>query len=352
MKKTLSIMALAAAVLCSCDKDEDCIPCQQETRTGTLSVTLDFEDAPVTRAASSYVTAQSYETKVNDVQILVFDEKGALNAYIDADAQTSGISINTIYGEKTVWAVVNGPDVSAITTLSDLKKVTVNLGTNNSLTDTKGFVMTGSTTCSLSAGTATASIAVKRLVSRVALLKVNNALPDSYGSLNVLNVTLINVVGNQNLECSATPSTWYNKMGRTDGSNSSAIIDGSAYMATLPDFTFKKVGQTVANGSSLAPSTPYLFYTFPNPTATDNTGWASSFSARKTRLVVTASVGSTKYYYPITLDTPARNTAYSVELTITGLGSTDPDKPVEKGSITATVTVEGWVEGPSYNTTI
>ena len=352
MKKTFLLMAAIAAMVCSCDKDGDCIPCHQETRTGTLSVSLDFEDAPVTRAASSYVTAQSYETKVNDVQILVFDEKGALNAYIDADAQTSGISINTIYGEKTVWAVVNGPDVSAITTLSDLKMVTVNLGTNNSLTDTKGFVMTGSTTCSLSAGTATASIAVKRLVSRVALLKVNNALPDSYGSLNVLNVTLINVVGNQNLECSATPSTWYNKMGRTDGSNNSAIIDGSAYMATLPDFTFKKVGQTVANGSSLEPSTPYLFYTFPNPTATDNTGWSSSFSARKTRLVVTASVGSTKYYYPITLDTPARNTAYSVELTITGLGSTDPDKPVEKGSITATVTVEGWVEGPSYNTTI
>lgn len=352
MKKTLSIIALSAAVLCSCDKDDDCIPCQQETRTGTLNISLDFEDAPATRATTSYVTAQAYETKVNDVQVLVFDEKGALNAYVDADAQTSGISINSIYGEKTIWAVVNGPDVSTITTLSDLKKVTVNLGTNNSLTETKGFVMTGSTTCSLNAGTATASIAVKRLVSRIALVKVNNSLPASYGSLNVLNVTLINVVGNQNLECSATPSIWYNKMGRTDENNTLSIIDGSAYKATLPDFTFKKVDQTVANGSSLAPSTPYLFYTFPNPTTTDKTGWSSSFSARKTRLVVTASVGSTKYYYPITLDTPARNTAYSVELTITGLGGSDPDKPVEKGAITAMVTIDPWQQGEVYNATI
>jgi hypothetical protein len=339
-------------MVCSCDKDGDCIPCQQETRAGTINVSLDFEDSPATRATSSYVTTQKYETSINDVQILVFDEKGALNAYVDADAQTGGISINSIYGEKEVWAVVNGPDVSAITTLSDLKKVTVNIGTNNSLTETKGFVMTGSTTCSLNAGTVTASIAVKRLVSRIALVKINNALPESYGSFNVLNATLINVVGNQNLECSATPSTWFNKMGRTDGSNSSAIIDGSSYLATLPDFTFKKIGQTVANGSSLAPSTPYLFYTFPNPTTTDKTGWTTSFSARKTRLVVTASVESTKYYYPITLDTPARNTAYSVELTITGLGATDPDKPVEKGAITATVTVDPWQQGEVYNATI
>ena len=352
MKKTFLLMAAIVAMVCSCDKDDDCIPCQQETRTGTLSVSLDFENAPATRAASSDVTSQKYETSINDVQILVFDDKGALNAYVDADAQTGGISINTIYGEKEVWAVVNGPDVSEITTLSDLKKVTVNLGTNNSLTETKGFVMTGSTTCSLNAGTVTASIAVKRLVSRIALVKVNNALPESYGSLNVLNATLINVVGNQNLECSANPSTWYNKMGRTDGSNTSAIIDGSAYMATLPDFTFKKIGQTVTNGSSLTPSTPYLFYTFPNPTTTDKTGWTDSFSARKTRLVVTASVGGKNYYYPITLDTPARNTAYSVELTITGLGATDPDKPVEKGAITATVTVDPWQQGEVYNATI
>ena len=353
MKKTLSIIALAAAVLCSCDKNDDCLPCEQETRSGTLSVSLNFEEPPTTKAATSYVTAQTYETKVNDVQILVFDDKGALNAYVDADAKTSDISISTIYGDKTIWAVVNGPDVSQITKLADLKAVTVNLGTNNSLTETTGFVMTGSTTCTLNAGSMTASISVKRLVARIALLKVNNALPASYGSINVNTVTLTNVVGNQNLDCSAAISTWYNKAGRTDGSTSTAIIDGSAYKASLPDLTFKSVNQTVANGSALSPSTPYLFYTFPNATTKDNTGWYySNFTARKTRLVVAATIGSTKYYYPITIDTPVRNTAYSVELTIAGLGSTDPDIPVEKGIITATVTVEGWAEGTSYNTTI
>ncbi|MBR5563584.1 MAG: hypothetical protein IKW11_05090, partial [Bacteroidales bacterium] len=78
----------------------------------------------------------------------------------------------------------------------------------------------------------------------------------------------------------------------------------------------------------------------------------TSFTARKTRLVVTATIGNIKYYYPVVIDTPARNTAYTVELTITGLGSTEPDKPVEKGTINASVTVEGWATGSIYNETI
>ena len=78
----------------------------------------------------------------------------------------------------------------------------------------------------------------------------------------------------------------------------------------------------------------------------------STFYKRKTRIVVTATIGGTKYYYPVLIDFPVRNSAYTVELTITGLGSTDPDKPVEKGTINASVTVEGWATGSIYNETI
>ena len=351
MKKTLFIMAAVAAMACSCDKDADCEPCQEAQTKATLNVSLDFEDEPQTRA-TSYVTAQTYETKVNDVQVLVFDSTGALNAYVDADTKTSGISISTTAGSKTVWAVVNGPDLSGITTLSALQGKAVDLGAN-STTETTGFVMAGSTTCTVGSSAATASVAVKRLVARVALQKINNSLPGSYGALTVNNVTLINVVGNQNLAGTASVSTWYNKMGRKDGATATGqIIDGSTYVASHPTLTFKSVGSSVANGASLTPTTPYLFYCYPNSTTTDATGWSSSFTARKTRLVVAATIGGTKYYYPVVIDTPARNTAYTVELTITGLGSTDPDKPVQKGSITASVTVESWASGAVYNETI
>ena len=229
---------------------------------------------------------------------------------------------------------------------------TIDLG-DNSTTASAGFVMAGSTTCTVSSSTTTAIITVNRFVSRVALAKVTNSLPDSYGSLTVNNVTLTNVVGNQNLAGVATPSTWYNKMGRKDGATvSSQIIDGSSYLASCPTLTFKSISSSVANGSSLTPSTPYLLYCYPNSTTTDATGWASSFTARKTRLVVTATISGTKYYYPVVIDAPQRNTAYTVELTITGLGSTDPDKPVEKGTISAIVSVQGWASGAVYEETI
>ena len=350
MKKGIFIMTAIAAIACSCEPEKDCLPCQEE-KTATLNVSLDFKDDNQTKA-TCYVTSQTYETAVNNVQVLVFDSTGALNAYVDADKSVTGITINTTAGSKTVWAVVNGPDLSSVTTVSGLSAMAIDLG-DNSTTASAGFVMAGSTTCTVSSSTATASISVRRFVARVALAKVSNSLPDSYGSLTVNSVALINVVGNQNLAGAATPSTWYNKMGRKDGATaSSQIIDGSSYLASCPTLTFKSISSSVANGSSLTPSTPYLLYCYPNSTSTDAEGWSSSFTARKTRLVVTATISGTKYYYPIVIDAPTRNTAYTVELTITGLGSTDPDKPVVKGSINASVTVQGWSAGAVYEETI
>ena len=343
-------MTAIAAIACSCEPEKDCLPCQEE-KTATLNVSLDFEDDNHTKA-TSYVTSQTYETAVNNVQVLVFDSTGALNAYVDADKSVTGITINTTAGSKTVWAVVNGPDLSSVTTVSGLSAMAIDLG-DNSTTASAGFVMAGSTTCTVSSSTATASISVRRFVARVALAKVSNSLPDSYGSLTVNSVALINVVGNQNLAGAATPSTWYNKMGRKDGATaSSQIIDGSSYLASCPTLTFRSISSSVANGSSLTPSTPYLLSCYPNSTSPDAEGWSSSFTARKTRLVVTATISGTKYYYPIVIDAPTRNTAYTVELTITGLGSTDPDKPVVKGSINASVYVQGWSAGAVYEETI
>lgn len=345
-------MAAIAAMVCSCDKDSDCIPCQEKNQIeATLKVNLGFEDDMQTKA-TAYITAQPYETAINDVQVLVFDSSGALNAYVDADTKTSGINIKTTTGSKTICAIVNGPDLSSVTTIPELNAKTIDLG-DNSITSTAGFVMAGSASCNVTTSSQNVNVTVRRFVSRVALQKVNNALPASYGAMTINNVTLINVVGNQNLAGAATASTWYNKMGRKDGSTTSShIIDGSTYLASHPTLTFKSVESSVANGVSHTPSTPYLFYTFPNSTITDVCGWVSPFTARKTRLVVAATISGKKYYYPVVIDTPIRNYAYTVELTITGLGSTDPDKPVSKGAINASVTVEGWATGSIYDETI
>ena len=97
MKKTFSILALAAAVLCSCDKNADCVPCQkaeENQEPATLSVSLGFDD-PQTRAVTAYTTAQDYEKAVNSVQILVFDASGKINMYKDAGTAVSDIKLST-----------------------------------------------------------------------------------------------------------------------------------------------------------------------------------------------------------------------------------------------------------------
>ena len=352
MRKTISILAMAAAVLCSCDKNADCVPCEQQ-ETGTLAVSLLFDEGAQTKAVPSFTTSQTYETQVNKVQVFVFDEAGKINIYKDAGTTQSNISISTTTGKKTIWAVVNGPDLSEVASLAELEDTAIDLAAN-STTAATGFVMAGSTSCTVSATAATANISVSRLVARVALQKVTNQLPDGYGALTIDNVVLTNVAGNQNIAGDATPATWYNKMGRKDGATeSSQIIDGETNKASCEALTFKSVKQEVAHGSNLNIATPYLFYSFPNSNTAGSTGWVNPFTARASRLVVTATIDGVKYYYPVTLSKKLeRNKAYTVEITITGLGSTDPDKPIEKGGLTAAITVLDWVDGGSYEETL
>ena len=353
MRKTISILAMAAAVLCSCDKNADCVPCEDQQETGTLAVSLLFDEGAQTKAVTSFTTSQTYEKQVNKVQIFVFDESGKINIYKDAGTTQSNISISTTTGKKTIWAVVNGPDLSEVASLAELEDTAIDLAAN-STTAATGFVMAGSTSCTVSATAATANISVSRLVARVALQKVTNQLPDGYGALTIDNVVLTNVAGNQNIAGDATPATWYNKMGRKDGATeSSQIIDGETNKASCEALTFKSVKQEVAHGSNLNISTPYLFYSFPNSNTAGSTGWVNPFTARASRLVVTATIDGVKYYYPVTLSKKLeRNKAYTVEITITGLGSTDPDKPIEKGGLTAAITVLDWVDGGSYEETL
>ena len=345
MKRIISSMIVFTALFSACNKKEDCTICYAEP--AVLEITLCLEQEPTTKA-TAYLSSQTYEKQVNNVQILVFDSSGALNIYKDVGTATSGISINTTTGPKTIWAVINGPSLASIKTLSALRNTAVDLS-NNSTTASEGFVMSGSSEITVGSASTSVSIQVERLLSRVALQKITNSLPASYGTMTINNVCLTNVVGNQNLAGAATISTWYNKMGRKDGATaSSQIIDGSTYLASHPTLTFKSVESSVASGASHTPTTPYLFYTFPNSTGNDVTGWATSFTARKTRLVVAATIGGKKYYYPVVIDTPSRNNAYTVELTITGLGSPDPDTPVVKGSVNASITVLGWTSGTVY----
>lgn len=343
-------MAIALASLAACEKSQS-IHGPEQGKDGSIVISVDCGDA-LTKASEAFTGMQDYEKAVNSVQVFVFDEKGQLNAYRAAGKSTSDISISCTSGQKTVWAVVNGEDLSSISTMAALQASTTDLA-DNSRTPAEGFIMAGSASCTVNGAGTEVSVEVSRLTSRVALTKVTNSLPSAYGALTVKCVSLANVVGNQNLAGNASPATWYNGMGRKDGATSAdQIIDGETNLASCAELTFASVGSSVNVSESLSPETPYLFYCYPNPTEQDASGWAEEFTARKTRLILTAVVGGKTYYYPVVLDKPARNTSYTVTVTITGLGSTDPDKPVEKGSMNVSVTVKDWTTGAVYDETI
>jgi hypothetical protein len=61
--------------------------------------------------------------------------------------------------------------------------------------------------------------------------------------------------------------------------------------------------------------------------------------------VETTLAGKT-YYYPVNIPTPVANTLYQItNMKITGLGSDSPDKLVEKGTISVSITVTDWSTG-------
>lgn len=351
--KFLTLLGLLTLAACNKEQSADSVSKAE----GKLVLEVSLPDSPQTKAPSAYSTAQTYESQVNSVQILVFNSStGALDRYYNAGKTLTGISLSTVQGTKDVWAVINGPDLSGISSLSALQATALSLGGNQSTTASTGFVMAGSASCTVGTSTASCNISANRFVSRVALVSVKNAIPSVYGSLTVNAVWLSNVVGNQNLAGNASANTWYNKFGRADESPqvSSHIIDGSTYKASCPDLTFKSLSQSISNGSTHTPSTPYLLYTFPNSSTTAPKAFSTSFSAQRTVLVVKATVNGTAYYYPVPLDdaAPSRNTTYTVALTITGIGSTDPNVPVQKGNMTVNVTVSGWTSGQVYDETI
>ena len=361
MKKASLILTALMGVLALSSCNKDIVPEGGNVEVDPLEsseiiLDLNFPEAVATKAVSAYTTAQTYESQVNSVQILVFDSAGKIDKYLNAGNKTSGISISTTAGAKAVWAVVNGPDLKSIGTLSELQGTAITLGGNNSTTASTGFIMAGSNTCTVGTSSVSCAITVSRFVSRVALVSVTNSLPASYGSLTVNCAYLANVVGNQNLAGNASAATWYNKFGRADESTqvSSHIIDGSTYKASCEALTYKGISGTAAVGASHTPSTPYLLYCFPNSSTTAPGKFSTSFTAQRSILVVKATVGGTACYYPVVLDdaAPARNASYTVALTITGPGSSDPNEPVQKGSMTASITVSPWSSGAVYDETI
>ena len=352
MKKNLLLgWAAATAVLLTgaCNKAPQ--PATEiETGSVIIKPVLDGHEL-VTRAADTDDYDQ--EATISDVQLLVFDTSGYLEHYSSVNTETTEFFFDLRVGNMKAWVVANGPNLSTIKTESALTSMMINLASYNN--PSEDFVMAGSQSFQVIAnGDVECTVPISRLVSRITLKSVTSLLPAAYGTVTIDYALLENVVSTYSLSGTAGTTGWYNPMGRITESTlvQTHIVNPPTYAADQPQLTFRTLTGSTGFTNGTTYNTPLRFYAYPNATATDHTGFATTFTPRYTRLVLKASIDGGTYYYPVSLPNLVRNKSYDVHVTLIGLGSSDPDQPVQKGMVDLLVQVTPWGEGSVINETI
>ena len=320
MRKGFLMMAAVAAVFgtMSCKKDN--VPSMNQ---GNANVPVDGERTELTvgiatgMTKSTTITAED-EVKVNNLQVFVF-RGDALDAYGVAD-NASTVTVSCTKGNREVYAVVNAPDLKDIATKTDLLAAKSALSDN----DESNFVMIGKTNADLPSELPV-NVEVDRIVSKVVLKTVNRAFTSA--ALAALNfsideIFITNVAGDVNYGLTDNPLEWYNKMD---------------YNSEMAMFTHDAPAASVVNEEAY--STQHTFYCYPNKAADSD---ATSWSPRRTRLVLKTTLGTDTYYYPVTLPELENNKSYELELTITRPGSDNADMPVSFEDCAFSISVKPW----------
>ena len=300
---------------------------------GLMSVAVRLDDA-VTKSQTDYVTALDDEAKANKVTVLVFDKStGALNASMEVDGLSDKCEMNLPVGAKLVYAVVNGPSLSSVLKLTHLNALLDDLSRSDM--STAGLTLVGSKECSVVAGSSAVpvTVTVRWLVSRVVLRKVECNLPAQYGSMTIDCVYLGNANSVQTFAGAA--STMVNVKGL---SSDGKPVGQSGVKGACDSYMYRAVGKTVSVGGTHTEK--YHMYCQPNQ------------SDNHTCIYLLTTIGGGKYYYRVPLNQGlVANSTCTVDLKITNLGSpTPPDGDLQKGEITASITVAGWTAGNGYVT--
>ena len=350
MKKKLIMPAVLGAVLLAA-----CQPVEPEKTEEFGSLTINLT-SPATQTKAD-VTALTCESKVNKMRVMIYNSENNIVKDEVLSSPFNSLSIDKIkVGQYSVYAIANTCSTLSSTpgiaqAPEDLNYKTITLD-DCSLNENTGFVMSDSrTSVSVTAGTTpqAVNLSVTRFPARIRLVSVTNSIPDFLGDVTVERAMIVNGYSRWNVVGSGKPSIAVNPAGRN--ATSGEIIT-TAEQADYASHTFWAVPQTDKTITHSAGTKTYnhCFYSFPNSVTTDVT--TSGTGGGKARLVVAARVDGTVYYYPVTFDSLERNKSYDVMLTISGLGSEDPNVPVQKGAAGISITVKDWVAGTDYTETI
>lgn len=169
------------------------------------------------------------------------------------------------------------------------------------------------------------SASLQRFPSRIHIGSVTNEMECS---LNDVRFRLSNAAGDCAVSKESEPSLWFNK-------NYSLGSDIKAPEDIVLDREIKGGEKRTVDE---------CLFCFPNHTERDSFS-GSTFSPRKTRLVMSGLISGKIYYYPITFDSIDRNTSYFVNIVIRNLGSPDPETPSTYEDLSVSIVPISW-SGP------
>lgn len=320
MRKIFAFAASAAvsvlSVFTGCQKDV--MSDHKSDEKVTLKVSVQNPDTKVLSGAD--------ETGIKSYQVFLFNENGVVEDYVNQ--ASSDITLDCTTGDKTVIVLANAPDLGDVVDMAMLSTKTSLLSDNAP----DALVMEGRQNVKiLSSDGAYISVAVARKVARVELASLKLAIDmPQYNSLpfKVQSVYLINVPAEMPYFNYLESSLWYNKSGYVQEDYNDLIYDD------MEDF-------------EITAETPYtaqnVFYCYPNKIPQDS--FEAEWCPRNTRLVVEATLGDEKYYYPVKLPKLEHNMRYEVNLVITRPGLPTPDSNFKKFDADFNITVSEWIQG-------
>jgi len=338
---------MALPLLAACSRSE----AGPETDSGTLL--LEINPASIEVKASEYGELTELERTVNDYEVFVFNTDGSLSRHLYRQTggevgKTYQESLSLPAGEFRIYALLNGSGMgSKVESEDELLGLEIGLAESNSRS---GLLQLGSTSASVSMGEGTSvEIRALRIVARLHLDSVRNNLPAAYNDVQVTGFMLINVVGNENLGCSAIHSKWLNRYGRSTVGNRNSIIDGENYKASASALTWKTLSEKIPTGEASSALATNL-YCFRNTLTNLPSGWKPEFEDCATVAVLITSINGTTYYYPVRINEYIEgailpNYSYSMSLTLNNIGSKDPCEMIQLGDLNASISVDSWGDG-------
>lgn len=283
---------------------------------------------------SGYTDVLPYESILNNMQVFIFDSDTETLNYYDEFTTTAQGGLNPddlfeevelYYGEKTFYAIANGPSLKDIATLSELKALTYGMKENNT---ESGMIMVAMEEFTLDENGSEIYPKLNRMACRFHLSRIVNELPPAYSQIQIKKVFLGNVsskIGYFGASVSPSVSPYINPAG---------VIDTPVYSMTCKD-----VDMTATRGQSCV--VDKLLYCYLNPL---------DFSSTGTFISVLAEVGGDNYYYTIYLDPLDQKMNYTSDITlhIVGLGTDDPSIAVVKATAGYEIEVKEWAFASSY----